>query len=239
MISSLAASSVLRDTLNTGTILNAVQWQDILSILAAIFSALLVYVAWATLREHNRPYVTLFAETGNSGTIYLVLKNSGNRAAYNVKVITDVPIESAFFAGNPNSKLPLVTDRTHPFIGPDQILSGLFDYLSWRYEPNRPNYKVPCDKFTVTIQYRYKKRRFVEEYQLDLSYLAYVPWSYSQDHLGDISRSIKRISDQLPGGIIHHFQNMFNNAQTKSQEDSKSIVAESDIIDKDVQNEKK
>lgn len=97
MISILANSAVLQDTLNVASQTSGIPWQDILSILAALFSALLVYVAWATLREHNRPYVTLYAETGDRSNINLVIKNSGNRAAYNVSVKTDVPLESVYF----------------------------------------------------------------------------------------------------------------------------------------------
>lgn len=239
MIGILATSLVLRDTLNTVTQTNVIPWQDILSVLVAILSALLVYVAWATLREHNRPYVTLFAETGNSGSIILIMKNSGNRAAYNVNVTTDVPLESAFFAGNSAAKLPLVTEKTHPFIGPDQIVSGLFDYLSWRYESERDNYKEPCDKFSVMIRYWHKKRRFVEEYQLDLSYLAYVPWGFSQDHIGDISRSLKTISDQLPGGMIHSMRARFKDSPRKSQNDQKEQTGETNNKAEDIGNEAK
>lgn len=239
MIGILATSSVLRDTLNTVAQANIIPWQDILSVLVAFFSALLVYVAWATLREHNRPYVTLFAEISNRGSIILVMKNSGNRAAYNVNVTTDVPLESAFFAGRPDAKLPLVTEKTHPFIGPDQIVSGLFDYLSWRYESKRDNYKEPCDKFTVMIRYLHKNRRFVEKYQLDLSYLAYVPRHYSQDHIGDISHTLKSISDQLPGGSTHFLLNRFKNLQSKSQRDQKEQTGETNNKAEDIENEAK
>lgn len=227
MIGILATSSVLRDTLNAVTQPSAIQWQDILSMLAAIFSALLVYVAWATFREHNRPYITLYTETGKGGAINLVIKNSGNRAAYNVKVSTDVPMESAYFARHPELKLPFVTEKTHPFIGPDQIMSGEFDDLSWRYDRRSEKYKEPCDKYSVTIKYQHKIKKFTEKYQLDLSYLEFVPWGYSRDHMSDINNSLKKISDQLPGGSIHSIRAAFKDAPRKPKSDQKEQPGES------------
>lgn len=217
MIGDLATSSVLRDTLNTVTQLSAIQWQDTLTFLGAVFSLLLVIVAWFTYREHNRPYVTLYAETSDRANVNLVIKNSGNRAAYNVTVKTDIPLESVYFSRNPEFKLPFVTEKTHPFIGPDQLVSGEFDILPWRYNRGDKNYTEPSDKYLVTIKYRHKIRTFTEKYQLDLSYLEFVPWGYSKDHMGDISSSLKKISDRLPGGITHSLYTSLKNAPSKSQ----------------------
>jgi hypothetical protein len=107
----LAIPVALKDTLYVASQASGTQWQDVLSILAALFSALLVYVAWATLREHNRPYVTLYAEAGARSNVNLVIKNSGNRAAYNVSVKTDVPLESVYYSKKPEFKLPFVLRR--------------------------------------------------------------------------------------------------------------------------------
>lgn len=239
MIIIMATYSVLGDSLSTITQHSSVLWQDVLSLLAALFSALLVYVAWATLREHNRPYVSLFAETDKGGTIKLVLKNSGNRAAYNVNVSTDVPIESVFYAKNPEIKPPFVTEKTHPFIGPDQTVSGVFDYLSWRYDRRSENYKAPCDKYSVTIRYCHNKRRFVDKYQLDLSYLEFVPCGYSRDHLGDISDSLRTISSRLPNGFAHSLLNTLKYAPIKTQRNDKEQNGDNTIIAEDAENEAK
>lgn len=239
MIGIIAIPVALKDTLYVASQASGTQWQDVLSILAALFSALLVYVAWATLREHNRPYVTLYAEAGARSNVNLVIKNSGNRAAYNVSVKTDVPLESVYYSKKPEFKLPFVTEKTHPFIGPDQSLSSDFDVLPWRYNRRVEDYQEPCDKYTVTIEYWHKKRRFVDKYQLDFSYLEFMPWGYSRDHISDISSSLKKISDQLPGGMIHSLQNMFKNVPSKYQRDDKEQNVDSSIEAEDAENEPK
>lgn len=239
MIGILAIPVALKDSLYVTSQASGLQWQDVLSILAAFFSALLVYVAWATLREHNRPYVTLYAEAGSRSNVNLVIKNSGNRAAYNVSVKTDVPLESVFYSKKPEFKIPFITEKTHPFIGPDQSLSSDFDVLPWRYNRQVEDYQEPCDKYNVTIEYWHKKRRFVDKYQLDFSYLEFMPWGYSRDHMSDISSSLKKISDQLPGGMIHRLRNMFNIAPSMSYRDDKEQNGGSNIKAEDSEDEPK
>lgn len=236
MIGVLDSSSILRDSLNAVSQSSGTQWQDILSLLAAIFSALLVVAAWITYMEHNRPYVTLYAETGNEGIINLVLKNSGNRAAYNVCVTTDVSLDSVYFAKMPDLRVPLVTEKNHPFIGPNQIVSGRFDNLFWRYDRRSEDYMAPCDKYAVTIQYRHKIRKFTEKYVLDLSYLEFAPRGFSRDHIGDISKTLKQIANHLPGGMVYRLQSAFRNAPSKSKKDDDGLTAVSNIKAEDAEN---
>ena len=217
MIIVLANYAVLQDTLYIVNQSNGTQWQVVPSILTVVVSSILAYVAWATFREYNRPYVTLYAETGKHREINLVIKNTGNRAAYNVRITTDVPLESAHFSQNSKSNIPLLTEKTHPFIGPDQTISGYFDNVYSRYDTDNPNHKKPCDLFTVTIKYRHKMRKFTEKYQLDLSYLEFVPWGNSRDHIAEISSSLRKISDQLPGGMAHAIRAWFRTAPNMSQ----------------------
>jgi hypothetical protein len=88
-------------------------------------------------------------------------------------------------------------------------------------------------------RYWHKKRRFVDKYQLDFSYLEFMPWGYSRDHISDISSSLKKISDQLPGGMIHNLQNMFKNVPSKYQRDDKEQNVDSSIEAEDAENEPK
>lgn len=228
MTSILATSVALRDTLQV-ICKTSQNWVEII---ALIVSASMFLVAWLTFREHNRPYITLHAEVRNGSNVNLVLINSGNRAAYNVSVETDVPLESVFYYKNPKCRTPFVTEKIHHFIGPDQSISNYFDGLSWRYPPRTDDYKKPCDKYNVTIKYRYKIRNFTEKYQLDLSYLEFVPRSDSENHMSSISSSLRSIADRMPGGWIHRIQNMFSMHKGKhKQEDAKDNAGNSTDIE--------
>lgn len=236
MTSILATSVALGDTLHTVCQTSGFPWQTVLSVIAVLISLLMFIVAWLTFREHNRPYITLHAEIKDGYGVCLVIKNSGNRAAYNVSVNTDVPLESVFYSQNPNYKLPFVTEKIHHFIGPDQSLSSFFDDLSWRYSAA---YQKPRDKYAITIKYRHKKRKFIDKYQFDLSYLEFMPWGKPRDPIEDISRVLSKISDQLPGGWIHLFRNWDSLYGIKQNQEDAKDNAEGLVGNEDSEHEQK
>lgn len=239
MIGILATSTVFGYTLNAVNQVHATSWQGILSILAAVFSALLVIVAWIAYMENNRPYITLYTEIRKGSTINLILKNTGNRAAYNVRIVIDPPMESVYYAQHPERKMPFVTEKIHSFIGPDQTVSGEFDSLSWRYDRRSKDYVEPCDKYRVKIKYKHKIRRFTEKYKLDLSYLEFVPWSHSRDHLGDISNTLRKIADHQPRGFMYQLETGLRNGKIHLKKDGDGHTAVSSIKAEDAGNEPK
>lgn len=174
MTSILATSVALGDTLYTASQNSEFPWQNAISLLTVFISALMAYIAWTTLREHNRPYITFNIEADVvKDLIFFYFRNTGIRGAHDVEIHIKPKPESSAFAGNPFYKN--VSEYKFGFIAPNQEIRSFFDQGGARYREG----KIPGkEEFYITIRYRYRRRKFKENYKCDMSYISYI-WDVS------------------------------------------------------------
>lgn len=171
MISILATSVAMSDTLQVICKTGGNTLQIMLSIIAAIVSISMFIVAWVTFREHNRPYITFNIEADLDGNqIFYFVRNTGIRGARDVKIHINPTPKPYGTVKSPKDK-----DRdefNYAFLAPDQTIRTVFDYGNRRYPKNGKQPDI--DSFHISITYRYNKRIFKEEYDCDISYLQHI-----------------------------------------------------------------
>lgn len=167
MTSILATSVALRDTLYTASQNSEFPWQNAISLLTVFISALMAYIAWTTLREHNRPYITFNIEADVvKDLIFFYFRNTGIRGAHDVEIHIKPKPESSAFTGN--SLYKNVDEYKFGFLAPNQEIRSFFDQGAARYPKGE---KPDKEEFDITVRYRYRRRKFKENYKCDLSYL--------------------------------------------------------------------
>jgi len=147
-----------------------------------------------SFNEQNRPYITFNYEEHTVGNYYyLIVRNTGTRAANQVKINILPELRSYLF----KDKEPLSIIE-FDFIAPNQLIKNTFDYSLYRHN-DKNGAKV--EKHDIVINYKYKNKIFTEKYSVDLSYLK--TWlggdaeSKSTKHLKDIAESLKKIETKI------------------------------------------
>ena len=144
--------------------------------------------------EQNRPYITFSYEEHKEGNYYyLIVRNTGVRAAYEVTIDIEPILQSYLI----KEREP-ISQIKFDFIAPNQIIKYCFDYSLFRH--NEEN-GAKDEKHKIDLEYKYKSRKYKETYNIDLTYLK--TWigsdieSKSTKHLKDIAENIKNINTQL------------------------------------------
>lgn len=160
-------------------------------LIVALYALIITVISFS---EHNRPYITFSYEEHQSGSYYyLIIRNTGIRAASNVNINISPNLKSYIRKDSEE-----ISNITFDFIAPSQIIKYQFDYSLYRH--NEQN-GAKIEKHEIQITYKYKNRKFNDKYSIDLSYLK--TWiggdveSKSSKHLKDISDNLKKIETQL------------------------------------------
>ena len=176
-----------------------IEWTGWINPLISLISIIIAaWTAWLTrkaLLENNRPIISFSIESGeNIKTLYLVIRNTGNRTADNVK-ITISPSITSITAKKKNISLIMDENGIINLSGlyPTQTVKSFFDHAFLRYQKNDERDKL-IEVADVEISYQYGKRSFKEKAHIDFSYIK---------DLADIKKdtktedNIKEIADSL------------------------------------------
>ncbi len=124
--------------------------------------------------------------------MYIVIRNTGNRTANNVRITTK-PILTSIFSQKRDAPLILSKDGEIVLSGisPNQTIKSFFDSCLWRYGERKDKVN---DEIVASISYEYRRRKFAENTTINLSYLKNISTIVSVD---DIDTNIMKIADSI------------------------------------------
>ncbi len=165
----------------------------IISFAGIIVSALVLKATIKALNEQNRPFISFSIEPVKKiGNLHIIIRNTGNRTAENVKIETEPKLISYCDRAR---KISSIISKDGKMllsgIAPNQTIKSFFDSALYRYRNNK---EEPQDKLSLTISYNYNKREFVDKIIIDFSYLKNASQINSPE---DIEPNIKKIADSL------------------------------------------
>ena len=167
--------------------------ESILSFLGIVISYILLKSTIKAINEQNRPFISFSIEPQkNSRSMNFVIRNTGNRTANNVEIVTK-PALSSVFAYKKNFALILSKDGKMKLSGitPNQEIKSFFDSTLWRYKENDED---TIDKVQAEIRYKYRDKEFTDSIVIDFSYLRNLGSTKTPE---DIEDNIKKIADSI------------------------------------------
>jgi uncharacterized protein (UPF0333 family) len=136
----------------------------------------------------QRPYVTASFEGSSKGLIYLLIQNSGNSPARDVRLAFDPAPRD--FSGRPLDQVS-VFSRPITFLPPASSVRQLIDAGNKLLADGQPT------RFRVTISYQsIEGRQYSERVDHDIEWMkqATVPEKSAQDYLEEISKYLKKMA---------------------------------------------
>ena len=168
-------------------------FEPILSFLGLCISYIILKSTIKAINEQNRPFISFSIESVKKiGNLFIIIRNTGNRTAYNLKISTSPKLISVC---SQNRKIPLIMSSDGEInlsgVAPNQVIQSFFDSGLYRYKENT---EESVDLVEIVISYTYKKREFIEKTTIDFSYLKNASSISSPE---DIDKNIKKIADNL------------------------------------------
>ena len=166
-------------------------WDSILSFLGILVSSFILGATVRAINEQNRPYVSFSIETldDDISSMLLVIRNTGNGTAENVTITTRPGLISSL---SKDKSIPILIDDEGRInisgLAPNQVIKSTFDYSLYRSKDKYDN------TTSVDIVYFRKKKKFLESFHLDFSYMDKLSIVKKSN---DIPKNIKKIADKL------------------------------------------
>lgn len=184
-------------TLNFGLLIESLPLTELinplLSFIGVCISAILLKATIDSLNEQNWPFISFSIEPIKKvDSLYIVIRNTGNRTANNVRITTK-PILTSIFSQKRDAPLILSKDGEIVLSGisPNQTIKSFFDSCLWRYGERKDKVN---DEIVASISYEYRRRKFAENTTINLSYLKNISTIVSVD---DIDTNIMKIADSI------------------------------------------
>ncbi|UTT63581.1 hypothetical protein [Microcella humidisoli] len=130
---------------------------------AAVFAYFQVREAAKTRRDQARPYVVAFLERSAHSSVDLIIKNFGQTAARDIRLVWDRPVRSTFGRGKGEEmKLP----DALPILAPGQEWKTVWDFNGRRIDEAEPAH-------LLELSFRGTRRREVhrEEFEIGSKHL--------------------------------------------------------------------
>ena len=168
----------------------------LVAIAAALYARNQVQIA----REATRPYIIVTAEPSPIGwrVMDLVIRNIGQRPAYNVKVsLTPEPVRANETPGAPISEVQWLREPI-PMLAPGQELRTFYDAMEERLNsgrsdlPTSHDYSVEYDEGTVAAKKGKRDHRDSGVVDLNAMAGAMQPDVYNIHHVASALRDIKK-----------------------------------------------
>lgn len=172
----------------------------LVAIAAALYARNQVQIARAAQREATRPYIIVTAEPSPIGwrVMDLVIRNIGQRPAYNVKVsLTPEPVRANETPGAPISEVRWLREPI-PMLAPGQELRTFYDAMDERLNsgrsdlPTSHDYSVEYDEGTVAAKKGKPDHRDSGVVDLNAMAGAMQPDVYNIHHVASALRDIKK-----------------------------------------------
>lgn len=202
------------------------------AVVAAIVAYQQVRAVRATQRESSRPYVIVTAESSPIGwrVLDLVVRNIGQRPAYNVRLALDPePVRTEETPQAPLSEVRMLTEPI-PMLAPGQELRTYYDQMEERLNSGRTDLPMSHD---YTVEYDSQPEpdekgndRYRDHGMVDLNALggAMQPDVLNIHHvaraLRDIKKEMAKASRKPPGTLV------FGNTGGRSRAEAEGILGE-------------
>lgn len=181
----------------------------LVAIAAALYARKQVQIARASQREASRPYVIVTAESSPIGwrVLDLVIRNIGQRPAYNVKVmLTPEPQRTKETPGAPITEVKWLSEVI-PMLAPGQELRTFYDSMEDRLNSGRDDLPMAHDYTVEYDEVRHPSKKGKRDHRdsgvVDLNAMggAMQPDVYNIHHvaraLRDMKQDMAKISNVL------------------------------------------
>lgn len=203
----------------------------LVAIAAALYARNQVQVARAAQRETSRPFVIVTAESSPIGwrVMDLVVRNIGQRPAYNVRVrLTPDPLRTKETPGAPIKDVRWLKE-TIPMLAPGQELRTFYDLMDDRLNSSREDlpmshdYSVEYDEGTSPAKNGKSDHRDAGVVDLNAMGGAMQPDVYNIHHVAAALREIKK---EIVKGDKAHGARTIGNAGGRSPSQMRDLPAE-------------